>query len=164
MLCEQFSYYNLFVWPKIKRRLTGKAIDKYILPAHNAAVLADKPISPTIPVTDLKRSREFYEKTLGLSVLREAAGGILFQAGKNTSLYIYKRGPSTADHTLASFLVEDVEAMVDKMVQKGIVFEQYDFPGLKTNEKGIAVSEEEGEKGAWFKDPDGNILAIAEEV
>ncbi len=127
-------------------------------------MITDAPISPTIPVTDLQRAREFYEKKLGFAVVKELPKGITFKAGKNTTFYIYKRGPSKADHTLASFTVEDVEATVDELTQKGIVFEHYDFPGLKTNAKGIAVSEEEGEKGAWFKDPDGNILAVSQEL
>ena len=127
-------------------------------------MLVDYPVAPTIPVTDLKRASEFYEKTLGLPIIREEKMGIAFQAGKNTALYIYQRGPSTADHTLAAFMVDDLEAMVDEMAKKGVTFEQYDLPGLKTNVKGIAVPEGEGEKGAWFKDPDGNILAISEAV
>ena len=127
-------------------------------------MITDAPISPTIPVTDLQRAREFYEKKLGFAVLKEAPKGITFQAGKNTTFYIYKRGSSKADHTLASFQVKDIEAEVDELTAKGIVFEQYDFPGLKTNAKGIAESEEEKGKGAWFKDPDGNILAVAQDI
>lgn len=127
-------------------------------------MLSSFPVAPTIPVTDLARAKEFYEGKLGLTVDKENADGISFKAGNGTSLYIYKRGPSKADHTLASFQVDDAEAMVDELTAKGIVFEQYDFPGLKTNEKGIAEMSGEGEKGAWFKDPDGNILAIGEEL
>ncbi len=125
-------------------------------------MLTNASVAPTIPVTDLARAREFYEKTLGLAIEKESPLGITFKAGNNTRLYIYQRGPSKADHTLAGFEVDDLEAMVDEMTQKGITFEQYDFPGLKTNEKGIAISEGEEEKGAWFKDPDGNILAISQ--
>jgi catechol 2,3-dioxygenase-like lactoylglutathione lyase family enzyme len=127
-------------------------------------MLANAPVAPTIPVTDLARAREFYEKKLGFTVIKERSGGISFQAGNGTKFYMYKRGPSKADHTLASFMVDDVEKTVDELTKAGIVFEQYDFPGLKTNEKGIAVLEAEGEKGAWFKDPDGNILAVGEEI
>lgn len=126
-------------------------------------MLGNAPVSPTIPVTDLQRAKKFYQETLGLTLVKEAAGGITFQTG-NTELYIYKRGPSKADHTLASFRVGNVETAVDELSKKGIVFEQYDFPGLKTNEKGIATLEGEGEKAAWFKDPDGNILAVGEEM
>ncbi|HYK08634.1 MAG TPA: VOC family protein [Candidatus Eisenbacteria bacterium] len=127
-------------------------------------MLSDFPIAPTIPVTDLERAKKFYTEVLGLTVDKENPGGISFNTGGDTKLYIYKRGPSKADHTLASFVVKDVEAEVDALTKKGVVFEQYDFPGLKTNEKGIAVLAEEGEKGAWLKDPDGNILAIGEEI
>lgn len=127
-------------------------------------MLSDFPVAPTIPVTDLQRAKKFYTEVLGLTVDKENPGGISFNAGGNSKLYIYKRGPSKADHTLASFVVKNVEAEVDALTAKGVVFEQYDFPGLKTNAKGIAVLASEGEKGAWLKDPDGNILAIGEEI
>ncbi len=127
-------------------------------------MLINASVSPTIPVTDLQRAREFYERKLGFAVIKVHPGGISFRAGNNTTFYIYKRGPSKADHTLASFQVEDVEKTVDELTKQGIVFEHYDFPGLKTNEKGIAVLDSEGEKGAWFKDPDGNILAVGQEI
>ncbi len=127
-------------------------------------MLSDFPIAPTIPVTDLKKARDFYEGKLGLKVKKEEKSGITFEAGENTFFYVYQRGESKADHTLASFLVKNVEAVVDELSDKGIVFEQYDYPGLKTNEKGIATMEDEGEKGAWFKDPFGNILAVGEEI
>ena len=126
-------------------------------------MLSNASVAPTLPTTDLQRARDFYEKKLGLIVKKESAGGITFQAGNNTELYVYKRGPSKVEHTLAAFHVDDVEATVDELTQKGVVFEQYDFPGLKTNEKGIAIVEGEGEKAAWFKDPDGNILAVGQE-
>ena len=127
-------------------------------------MLTNAPIAPTIPVTDLQKAKDFYTQKLGLVLEKEMPAGITFKAGNGTKLYIYKRGPSKADHTLASFLVTDVEAAVDELTQKGIVFEQYDFPGLKTNKKGIAVMSDEGEMGAWFKDPDGNILAVGQEI
>ena len=127
-------------------------------------MLTSAPIAPTIPVTDLAKAKEFYHGKLGFAIVKELPGGITFQAGENTKFNVYKRGPSKADHTLAAFLVKDVEAVVDELIKQGIVFEQYDFPGLKTNEKGIAELPEEGEKGAWFKDPDGNILAVGQEI
>ena len=127
-------------------------------------MLNTSPVSPTLPSTDLKRSRDFYVGKLGLTVKKETDGEITFEAGGGTELYIYKRPPAPSEHTLASFRVDNVEEAVDELSAKGIKFEQYDFPGLKTNEKGLAVSEEEGEKAAWFKDPDGNILAIGQEI
>ena len=127
-------------------------------------MLKDYPVYPTLPSSDLKRTRDFYEGLLGLSVVKETPGGIMLDAGGNSKLYVYKRGPSKADHTLASFMVSDIEKLVDELTRKGIVFEQYNLPGIKPNEKGIAISKDEQEKAAWFKDPDGNILAIGEEL
>ncbi len=123
-------------------------------------MLSNAPVYPTLPVTDLQKSREFYEKTLGLSVAEEMPHGLVLKAGSGTQLYIYQRGPSKADHTLAGFRVENINETVDQLFQKGVVFEKYDFPGIKTNEKGIA--EQDSVKAAWFKDPDGNILGITE--
>src|SRR3989344_8050105 len=114
-------------------------------------MLKTAPVSPTLPTQNLKRSREFYVDKLGLSVKKETEGGITFEAGGGTMLYVYKRPPAPSEHTLASFRVGSVEEAVDALSANGVEFEHYDFPGLKTNEKGIAVSEEEGEKAAWFK-------------
>lgn len=127
-------------------------------------MLATAPVFPSLPSIDLQRSKEFYAGKLGLAIIKESAGGVLFGAGDNTKLYVYKRGPSKADHTLASFNVKDLEETIAELLEAGIVFEQYNFPGLKTDEKGIAISKEEGEKAAWFKDPDGNILAVNQEL
>jgi catechol 2,3-dioxygenase-like lactoylglutathione lyase family enzyme len=127
-------------------------------------MLTSAPITPTIPVTDLKKSKAFYNGKLGFKIISEMPGGIGFAAGGKTEFYVYKRGPSKADHTLASFMVKNLEKIVDELIKKGIVFEQYNYPGLKTDKKGIAVLEDEGEKGAWFKDPFGNILAIGQKI
>lgn len=126
-------------------------------------LLSNAPITPTLPTTDLDRSKKFYTEKLGLTIKKEDAGGVTFNAGSGTQLYVYERGPAPSEHTLAGFMVDDLEATVDELTAKGVVFEQYDFPGLKTNEKGIARLDDEGENGAWFKDPDGNILAVSEE-
>lgn len=127
-------------------------------------LLANAPVSPSLPSTDLVRTKKFYTEVLGLTIRKESSGGIAFKAGNGTEIYLYKRGPSKADHTLASFRVENLEATIDELTAKGVIFEQYDFPGLKTDAKGIAISQEEGEKAAWFKDPDGNILAVGQEL
>ncbi len=125
-------------------------------------MLTNASVYPTIPVTDMNRAKDFYTNTLGLKLDdKSEPAGVVFKAG-NTKLYIYQRGPSRADHTLASFDVDNLEQTINELSQKGIVFEQYDIPemGLKTDEKGIAV--QGSVKGAWFKDPDGNILAISQ--
>lgn len=124
-------------------------------------MLKDYPVHATIPVTDLDRAKAFYEQKLGLIPGDTTPEGQVYAAGQNTLLYIYKRGPSKADHTLAGFTVDNIEQAVDELTGKGVAFEQYNIPGgLVTNEKGIATMGES--KAAWFKDPDGNILGVVQ--
>jgi catechol 2,3-dioxygenase-like lactoylglutathione lyase family enzyme len=126
-------------------------------------LLKETTIAPSIPVTDIKRARTFYEDTLGLQVIAEdSAPSLLLEASWGSMLYLYQRGPSKADHTLAGFQVHNLESIMDQLKAKGVKFEEYDMPdmGLKT-QNGIATFK--GgifEKGAWFKDPDGNILSL----
>jgi catechol 2,3-dioxygenase-like lactoylglutathione lyase family enzyme len=125
-------------------------------------MLSDSAVMPTIPVTDIQRSIDFYTNKLGLKrdAMEVEKDSALFDAGKGTMLYLYQRPPSITTHTLASFSVEDLEQTMDELIQKGVAFEHYDMPGLKTDEKGIAINE--ATKAAWFKDPDGNIIGIVE--
>jgi catechol 2,3-dioxygenase-like lactoylglutathione lyase family enzyme len=125
-------------------------------------MLGDKRVATTIPVRDPAQARSFYEGTLGLRVARELAdGSIEYECGGGTSVYTYptQENAGKSPATLASFEVEDAEATVRDMRTKGITFEEYDFPGLKTVD---GVAEVAGSKGGWFKDPDGNILAVFE--
>ena len=111
-----------------------------------------------IPTKDLETARRFYEDVLGFSVSSEDPGGITYQSG-GTQFNLYPtQFAGTAQHTLIGWNVDDVESVVDELTSKGVMFEQYDTGGLKTNDKGIA--EMGPEKGAWFKDPDGNILSL----
>jgi catechol 2,3-dioxygenase-like lactoylglutathione lyase family enzyme len=122
-------------------------------------MLNDYPVYATIATKDLAKARTFYEETLGLKAEREQPDGILYQAGMGTKIFVYpSEFAGTAQSTLASWMVDDLDSTVDELGRQGITFEQYDFPGLKTDEKGIAALGEI--RGAWFKDPDGNILNI----
>jgi len=125
--------------------------------------MLDNPkVHPTLPVVDLERAKRFYEEKLGLKVVREdPSPGALLQAGDGTALYIYQRAPTKADHTVAGFEVKDVEATVKELKAKGVVFEDVDFPSLKTKEGIATMATPKGEvKAAWFKDTEGNILAV----
>lgn len=117
---------------------------------------------PTIPVTDISRAIDFYVNKLGLkqNPMSMEKDGALFDAGKGTMLYLYQRAASKADHTLASFAVENLEQTMGELLETGVTFEHYDMPGLKTDEKGVATNG--NIKSAWFKDPDGNILGLVE--
>ena len=115
----------------------------------------------TIAVTDIDRAKKFYGEILGLRVKEERSGGIVYEAGGGTWMLVYpSQFAGTAQSTSMTFEVTDLEPAVEELAGRGIVFEQYDFPGLKTDERGIAQIE--GERGAWFKDPDGNILAVGQ--
>lgn len=114
----------------------------------------------TIPVSDLKKSADFFESKLGLkrSPMATPPDGVLYESSDKTYLYLYERPPSHADHTLASFGVTNLEVAVAELTQKGVSFEHYDLPHLKTDSKGIMTMGTA--KAAWFKDPDGNIFSI----
>jgi catechol 2,3-dioxygenase-like lactoylglutathione lyase family enzyme len=123
--------------------------------------LSDSPVEPTIAVSDMQRAREFYEGKLGLSGGDDQSdGGHTYPCGGGTKFHVYpspdNAGKSGA--TLAGWLVDDVEATVDELTANGVTFEQYGEP-FNTNEKGIARLGDI--VAAWFKDPDGNTLAIA---
>lgn len=111
-----------------------------------------------IPVSDLDRARRFYEGTLGLKSGEERSDGVQYEVGGTWFLVYPSQFAGTNQATAMTFEVDDVDAAVDELSEKGVTFEQYDFPGLKTDERGIA--EIQGVRGAWFKDPDGNILAV----
>lgn len=117
-------------------------------------------VSPTLPVVDMQRAREFYEGRLGLKVLAATRGGVVYECGDGTRLLIYPRAtPTKADNPAASFEVADVESEVRELRGKGVIFEEYDLPGLKTV-NGIATID--GRKAAWFKDTEGNVLALTQ--
>jgi catechol 2,3-dioxygenase-like lactoylglutathione lyase family enzyme len=121
-------------------------------------MLADARVVAVLPVVDLDRARSFYEEKLGL---KAASGpdGLMFECGQGTILALYEHGsPNRAGHTQAGWEVDNIEEAVQGLAARGVVFEQYDLPGLKTDERGIARAG--AGKGAWFKDTEGNILSV----
>jgi catechol 2,3-dioxygenase-like lactoylglutathione lyase family enzyme len=114
----------------------------------------------TVAVSDADRARKFYEETLGLSVTQERPDGTVYETGGTEFLVYPSAFAGTSQATVMAFEVDDLDASVDDLIQRGVTFEQYDLPGIKTDERGIAAMG--GVRGGWFKDPDGNILAIAE--
>jgi len=121
--------------------------------------LSDSRVSAAIAVSDMDRAREFYEGKLGLSGGKDQGdGGHTYPCGDGTELHVYPSGNAgQSGATLAAWRVGDVEATVDELTAKGVTFEQYGEP-FNTNEKGIATFE--AVSIAWFRDPDGNTLAI----
>jgi catechol 2,3-dioxygenase-like lactoylglutathione lyase family enzyme len=117
-------------------------------------------ISAVVCSTDLDRSRSFYEDVVGLRLSPETIPNhLLFECGDGTTLLVYGRpSPNAADHTQVRFWTDDVEREVRELESRGAVFEDYDFPTLKTVGH-VATTAGIG-KSAWFKDPDGNTLAL----
>ena len=112
----------------------------------------------TIPAEDLERAIKFYKNVLGLKQLDAPEGSATFEAGRGSTIFMYQRARTKAEHTAITFIVDDVEAAFKGLIAKGVKFEQYDMRGIKTNELGIA--DMEGTKGAWLTDPEGNILGL----
>jgi len=114
---------------------------------------------PTIPVADLERAKKWYSEKLGLTPKEERMDGVLFVSG-STQFLIYPTSFTGAQHTLGGFEVNDLDKVMTELKSKGVKFEEYDLPGLKT-ENGVAHFGET-DKGAWFKDSEGNILAVVQ--
>ena len=125
-------------------------------------MLSNSRVGAVLVAVDLERAKRFYTEKLGLKVsgTNGQDGTFMLDAGSGTALVVYPSAePSKAEHTQAAFEVENVEATVDALTKRGVVFEQYDQPGLKTDERGIARIG--NAVGAWFKDSEGNIIAVA---
>ncbi len=117
-------------------------------------------LSAALCSTDLDRSQEFYTQKLGLKLSPETIKNhLLFECEDGTTLLVYGRPtPNKADHTQVRFWSRDVEADVSELVARGVIFEDYDFEALKTVNH-VAATAGIG-RSAWFKDPDGNTLAL----
>ena len=129
---------------------------------HNeeVAVLSKHKVSAVLCSTDLARSQEFYEQKLGLTLSPETIPNhLLFEGADGTTVLVYGRpSPNQADHTQVRFWSADVARDVRELVARGVGFEDFDFPKLKTVDH-VATTAGVG-KSAWFKDPDGNTLAL----
>ena len=131
-------------------------------------VLEDGKVATRIPVRDLQRSRKFYAEKLGLEPSEERPGGLLYRCSEGEFALFESAGAASGNHTQMGWEVEDIEATVEQLRARGVVFEEYDFPGLKTV-NGIAEVEGNypskggvGEWAAWFRDVDGNLFGIGQ--
>jgi catechol-2,3-dioxygenase len=118
---------------------------------------ADWSFGATIPAKDIDSTRKFYESVLGLEIIRESPAGITYRTGDSFLDLYPTQFAGTAQHTLGGFVVRDLVAAMAELREKGVTFEEYDMPGLKTVD---GIADLDGEKGAWFKDPEGNILSV----
>jgi catechol 2,3-dioxygenase-like lactoylglutathione lyase family enzyme len=123
-------------------------------------MLGHSQVTTILPVVDVDRARRFYEEKLGLGPgERSAAGGVRYRTGDGSFELSPRREPARNPYTVMSFEVGDVVREVRDLESRGVAFEDYDLPDLKTVHHVCVLG---AEKAAWFKDPDGNILCVHE--
>ncbi|MDE1860577.1 MAG: VOC family protein [Candidatus Micrarchaeota archaeon] len=121
--------------------------------------LEKAPITVTLPAVNIARAKNFYSRKLGLrSVKSKEPNSATFKTSNGTSIFLYKRSATRADHTVASFYVKNILSEVNKLKANGVKFESYRMPNLKTDKNNIATGGPI--KAAWFKDTEGNILGL----
>jgi predicted enzyme related to lactoylglutathione lyase len=123
-------------------------------------MLQDSPMYAYLPAKDVARARQFYEQKLGFVPKREVAGGVTYEFAGDTGCFLYPTpNAGTSAASQAFWQVADVEREVAELKAKGVTFEHYDMPGMKDE-----IATRGGARSAWFKDTEGNILAIVQIV
>src|SRR5262245_13974654 len=125
-------------------------------------MLQQSPMYAYLPAKDVARARRFYEDKLGFEPKQENEGGVVYEFGDHTACFLYPTpNAGTSKASQAFWKVDDIEREVADLKSRGVRFEEYDMPGIKT-EGGIATAG--GAKAAWFKDTEGNILAVIQSL
>jgi catechol 2,3-dioxygenase-like lactoylglutathione lyase family enzyme len=131
--------------------------------------LGNARVATRLPAQDLERARRFYSEKLGLDPVEERDGGLLYRCGDCAFGLFASTGRSSGEHTQMGWDVDDIEAVVAELRRRGVVFEEVDVPGLRTID-GIAdiagnyPSKGIGERAAWFRDSEGNLLGMGEAI
>ena len=116
------------------------------------------PMYSYIPARDMQRARRFYEEKVGLRPKQEIAGGVVYEFGNGTACFLYATpNAGTSQASQAFWAVADIEREVADLKARGVVFEDYDMPGEKSPSGVVTAG---GAKAAWFKDSEGNIMAL----
>jgi len=114
-----------------------------------------------IPASNITRARKFYEETVGLQPKEEYAGGVIYECG-GAGVFMYPTpNAGTSKASQAFWQVNDVEAEVVELKARGVKFEEYDMPGVTMRNSIVTAG---GAKTAWFKDTEGNILAVSQRL
>jgi catechol 2,3-dioxygenase-like lactoylglutathione lyase family enzyme len=130
-------------------------------------MLEKSEVATRLPARDLNRARKFYSEKLGLDPIEERPGGLCYRSNNSFFVLFESAGEASGTHTQMGWEVTDIEAIVAALKSRGVVFEEYELPGLKTANgiaeiRGNYPSKGVGEKGAWFKDSEGNLLGIGQ--
>jgi len=119
------------------------------------------PMYSYIPASDVARAREFYEGKLGFEPKSETAGGVTYEFARGTACFLYPTpNAGTSLSSQAFWQVENIEDLVAELKSRGVTFERYDMPDM--DENGIATGG--GARAAWFKDTEGNIMAVIQDA
>jgi catechol 2,3-dioxygenase-like lactoylglutathione lyase family enzyme len=133
-------------------------------------MLENAKVATRLPAQDLERARAFYSQKLGLDPIDERPGGLLYRCGGTEFALFQSAGEASGAHTQMAFEVDDIEAVVDALGSRGVVFEEYDLPGLSTVDRIAEVEGNypskggKGERAAWFRDSEGNMLGIGQPI
>jgi catechol 2,3-dioxygenase-like lactoylglutathione lyase family enzyme len=124
--------------------------------------LSDYTVETAIAVSDLERARDFYERGLGLRPNEQDDQGSRYPCGNGTGVFVYlsQENAGKATATVAGWFVDDLEVVMADLASRGVEFERYDMPGIKTDANGIFDAGDF--RAAWFKDPDGNTFAVTQ--
>ncbi|MDQ0766501.1 VOC family protein [Streptomyces canus] len=138
--------------------------------ADGRNILTRGRVATRLPAQDLDRARRFYAEQLGLEPVDERPGGLLYRCGGTDFALFQSAGASPGTFTQMGWEVDDIDTVVSQLRQRGVVFEEVDLPGFRTK-NGIADIEgnypsknARGERAAWFRDSEGNLLGIGEPV
>jgi predicted enzyme related to lactoylglutathione lyase len=124
-------------------------------------MLSTSPIRAYIPASDVTRARKFYEGSVGLVPKQEYSGGVIYDCG-GSEVFLYPTpNAGTSKASQAFWQVSDVEAEVAELKSRGVKFEEYDMPGIQMKN---SIATGGGAKTAWFKDTEGNILAVSQRL
>jgi predicted enzyme related to lactoylglutathione lyase len=124
-------------------------------------MLSNAPIRAYVPASNVARARKFYEQLIGLKPKQEYAGGVIYECG-GAEVFLYPTpNAGTSKASQAFWSVTDVEAEVAELKSRGVKFEEYNMPGMKMTN---SIATAGGAKTAWFKDTEGNILAVSQRL
>lgn len=123
-------------------------------------MLAELETYTVLPAADLQRARAFYRDTFGMEPAEENGYGLIYRMPGGSSILLYETANAgSAKNTAMCWQTTDLDAEMAELRDRGVIFEDYDFPGLKT-ENGVATMDDE--RSAWFVDSEGNILCLAQ--
>lgn len=124
-------------------------------------MLSETRFETSLPCSDLQRAKSFYAEKLGLTPAEEGSAGAFYVGRDGTRFILYpSNGSASGSHSQMGFMVADIAAEVRDLKQRGVQFENYDFPGF---DQATGIADVGGARAAWFKDSEGNLLGLIEQ-